>query len=119
MERVSVHLDFDNPSPAALRECFCEIMRNLDAMPRAILATVRTANALKADVSLEMDGGEPVFRVEGRNASKANFGGRWLAEHPSPLRFSPRGTRLVMLPTTGNRVKVRLSRLSAFLSRIL
>lgn len=107
MEHVTIRIDSDDPSPNELKGYFAEVFASLDADPRDLLVTVRTANDRGAAVSVSMSGGEPVFRIEGHAPVAASFRGRWLAEHPSPLVFSPYGTRLVLSPTSGNRVTVR------------
>lgn len=108
MERAAIYLDPAAPEARRLRDAFAEILAALDECPRPLLVTVYAANARRARVSVEIEKGEPVFRVEGGRAARAAFRGRWLAEHPSPLVFSSKkGTRLVLTPTTGNRVKVR------------
>ena len=107
MEHVTIRIDSDDPSPNELKGYFAEVFSSLDAEPRDLLATIRTANDRGASVSVSMEEGEPVFEIEGRTPVKANFRGRWLAEHPSPMVFSPLGTKLVLSPTGGNRVIVR------------
>lgn len=106
MERVSIRLDPDDPSPRRLMGCFAEVFAALDAVPRPLRVEVEVGVWVNAAIDIEK--GEPVFRIEGRNAAHSNFRHRWLAEHPVPLSLSRRGkTRLVFIPTTGNRVKIR------------
>lgn len=112
MERVSLTIDEDDPSPEELRGYFARVFEELDARPRPLLVSVRTRNDRDSLVSLDLGAdGNPVFRIEGRSDAAADFRGRYLAEHEIPLAFSRRGlTCLVMTPTTGNRVKVRRAR---------
>lgn len=107
MEKVTIRIDNDDPSPGELKGYFAEVFASLDAEPRELLVKVYTANDRNAQVSVSIVKGEPVFEIEGRSPARANYRGRWLAEHPSPLVFSPLGTKLVLSPTTGNRVIVR------------
>ena len=87
------------PTPREVRDMFAEILAEMDANPRPV-----SVKAL-ADFEIELDRGEPVFTCGGESL-RANFRGRWLAEHPVPLRVRT-GDRIRFLPTTANRVKVR------------
>ena len=107
MERVTIRIDPDDPSPHELKGYFAEVFASLDAFPRTLFATIYTANDRDAAVSINMESGEPVFRIEGQPPTRADFRGRWLALHPSPFIFPPSGARLVLSSTTGNRVIVR------------
>ena len=108
MERVHIWLDPDDPSPRRLMGYFAEVFAALDAAPRPFHVEIESADGAGSDAAIDFEQGEPVFRVEGRNAVHANFRRRWIAEHPVPLRLSRRGkTHLAFIPTTGNRVKVR------------
>ena len=111
-ERVAIYLDRERPSARALAGYFAEVFAELDARPRTMLVYVHAANEAGAEVRVEIEKGEPVFRVEGSRAAHAHYRGRWLAEHPSPLVFSRRAaTKLLLTPTSGNRVKVRRANL--------
>ena len=108
MEHVKIVLDWDDPSPAALKGYFAEIFADLDADPRQILVSVKAYNDRHARVSIGFEDGEPVFRIQGRKDVRAAFRGRWLPEHPVPLNLPEYGKcKLVLTPTDGNRVKVR------------
>lgn len=108
MEHVNIVLDWDDPSPAALKGYFAEIFADLDADPRPLMVLVRAYNDRHARVSIGFADGEPVFSIEGRRDVRAEFRGRWLPEHPVPLVLPEYGKgRLVLTPTDGNRVKVR------------
>ena len=108
MEHVTLWTDRDDPSPGELKGYFAELFASLDADPRPLLVTVDVRNDRRSLVSIDYVGGEPVFMIEGRRPVKANFRGRYLAEHPVPLAFPRRGTmKIVIEPTSGNRVKVR------------
>lgn len=78
---------------------FAAVFAEMDANPRPV-----EVKAL-ADFEIGLDRGEPVFTCGGESL-RANFRGRWLAEHPVPLRVRA-GDRLGFVPTTANRVKCR------------
>ncbi len=108
MDRIKLVLDWDDPAPGALKGYFAEIFASLDAQPRPLLVTVKAHNDRGARVSVAFKDGNPVFRIEGRKDVPADFRGRWLPEHPVPFYFPEYGTcTLALIPTTGNRVKVR------------
>jgi len=90
-------------TPEAYREFFAEVFAALDAEPRARKCRIF------GPVEIDYVEGEPVFRVEGLPEVRAAFRHRYLPEHPVPCAVrSSRVFRFV--PTTGNRVKVRISR---------
>ena len=108
MEHVTIRTDRDDPSPGELKGYFAEVFADLDANPRRLMVAVDVHNDRGALASIAFEDGEPVFRREDRRDARADFRGRWLAEHPVPLRFPEYGRlKLVLEPTTGNRVKVR------------
>ena len=110
MERAKIVLDWDGPSPASLKGYFADIFSELDARPRPLMVSVTAFNERHMPVSIAFEDGEPVFRIKGHPDARADFRGRWLPEHPVPLRLPEYGTRkLVLTPTDGNRVKVRLA----------
>lgn len=82
-----------------LRDQFAAVFADLDANPRPLVLPVRSAFAI------DLEAGEPVFVADGCRV-RANYRGRWLAEHPVPLSVRP-GMKLKFQPTSGNRVKVR------------
>ena len=118
MESVSIRVDFDDPSPEELRAYFADVFVSLDAEPRPLILSVVTRNDTGTRFSLSLQGGEPVFETDDGRKAKADFRGRWLGAHPSPMDFSFYGkTRFVLEPAPGgNRVKVRKATL---LERIL
>lgn len=118
MERVSICVDWDDPSPEELKGYFAEIFVSLDERPRPLLLSVATKNDTGTRFAVAMREGEPVFTASDGRSVKASFRGRWIALHPSPLEFSFYGkTRLVLEPAQGgNRVKVRKA---TFLERLL
>ena len=89
-------------TPEEYRDFFAEVFADLDANPR------KTGVRFRADdLVIDLDGGNPVFTVGGKTL-RCELRGRWLPEHPVPLKFS--GARVHVLgfvPTSGNRVKVR------------
>ena len=99
-------------TPEEYRDFFAAVFADLDASPR------KTGVRFKADdLTIDIVSGNPIFIV-GKAASSvdaaslprvvADFRGRWLPEHPVPLRFhGPKTHVLRFIPTTGNRVKVR------------
>lgn len=106
-DRATVRLDPSAPSAAFFRACFAEILASLDERPRRLLVEVHAANAASAAVSVDFADGNPVFRV-GDETAPADFRRRWLPEHPVPLVFDlRRPVRLLFVPTSGNRAKVR------------
>jgi hypothetical protein len=107
-ELATVRIDPCNPSPEFLRDCFAEILASLDERPRRLRVDVHAGSESRSETVLTMVDGNPAFIIDGNGVTCANFRRRWIAEHPVPLVFSQdRTTRLVMIPTTGNRVKVR------------
>ena len=91
------------------RDFFAAVFAELDARPRAT-----GVEFMPGGLSIDVDCGNPVFTLAGRTL-RADFRGRWLAEHPVPLGFSAgRAARLYFTPTTGNRIKVSSKRRSWF-----
>ena len=90
-------------TPEEYRDFFAEVFADLDANPRA------TGVRFKADdLTIDLVNGNPTFRI-GAAECAADFRGRWLPEHPVPLRFHGSKTHVLrFVPTTGNRVKVRM-----------
>ena len=90
-------------SPEEYRDFFAAVFADLDANPRKTGVKFR-ADGLEIDVVL----GNPVFRLNGAECP-ADFRGRWLPEHPVPLKFSGSAVCTFRLtPTAGNRVKISL-----------
>ncbi len=90
MEHVQIILP--QPDRAALRDCIAEVFRSLDAHPRPLLLRLQLGAA--------------------GQVLAGPFPPRYIPEHPVPLKLSKRGRALLVLtPTTGNRVKVRLANL--------
>lgn len=99
-------------TPEEYRDFFAAVFADLDANPR------ETGVRFKADdLVIDIVNGNPIFIIgeaeTGVDAASlprvvADFRGRWLPEHPVPLRFhGPKLHVLRFVPTTGNRVKVR------------
>ena len=88
-------------TPEECRAFFAEVFAALDASPREMKVKV-FAERLRIDL-VE---GDPVFTTAGGSA-KADFRRRWLAEHPVPVTLG-RASVFTFVPTTGNRVKVRI-----------
>ena len=89
-------------TPEEYRGFFAAVFADLDANPRR--SGVKFA---AEDLMIEVVNGNPVFIV-GEKSSAADFRGRWLPEHPVPLRFGGKKIHtLHFVPTTGNRLKVR------------
>ena len=97
-------------TPEEYRDFFAEVFADLDANPR------ETGIRFKADdLTIDIVNGNPIFIIPTGDAEsfplrlQADFRGRWLPEHPVPLRFhGPKTHVLRFVPTTGNRVKVRM-----------
>ena len=117
MEQVTVTIDRDDPSPVELKGYMAALFASLDERPRPLMVKMDVRNDRHARVSIDFDEGEPVFCIEGQHPAKANFRGRYIAEHKVPLKLPRFGTcRLVMEPADANRVKVRKA---TFLERLL
>ena len=107
MERASITADPENPSPQELRRYLAAVFAALDERPRRLYLTIDVRGAGAAKVSLDLEDGEPVFRIEGRKPAKCRLGRRYLAEHPVPLVLRGGFVALVLEPVSGNRVRVR------------
>ena len=107
MERASITADPENPSPQELRRYLAEVFASLDERPRSLYLTIDVRGAGAAEVSLDLEDGEPVFRIEGQKPAKCRLRRRYLAEHPVPLVLSGGFAALVLEPVSGNRVRVR------------
>lgn len=102
-------------TPEDYRAFFASVLADLDARPR------RTGVWFAAeDLTIDFADGNPVFAMRGQTPARADYRRRWLPEHPVPLVLSgrrPHAFRLV--PTSGNRVKVRrMGRLEAWLRNL-
>ena len=107
-ERVTIRTDRDDPSPAELKSYMAELFAAMDERPRQMYARFDLRNGRGTSFTIDIAEGEPVFMTDDGRESRASFRGRWLADHPVPLRLSRRGsTMLVLEPTCGNRVRVR------------
>ena len=107
VERVSIYLDREDPMPAEFKACIAKVFSSLDEKPRRLFLLIDARNRKGAGVSVDFVDGEPVFMVEGRRAVHASLRKRWLAEHVVPLVLHGGIARLVLEPTSGNRVRVR------------
>jgi hypothetical protein len=111
VERATIRIDPCDPSPEFLRDCFAAVFASLDERPRRLAVDVYAECESLSEAVVTLVDGNPAFMVDGRGVVCADFRRRWLAEHPVPLPFKRRGpTRLLMEPTSGNRVKVRVDR---------
>ena len=88
-------------TPEEYRDFFAEVFAAMDAEPKA-----RKARVFSEGLEIGLSEGEPVFRTDAGSV-RANFRRRWLAEHPVPVRPG-RTAVFTFLPTSGNRVKVRV-----------
>jgi len=107
VERASITADPENPSPHELRRYLADVFASLDERPRRLYLEIDVRGAGAAQVSLDLEDGEPVFRIEGQKPAKCRLGRRYLAEHPVPLVLRGGCAALVMEPVSGNRVRVR------------
>jgi hypothetical protein len=89
-------------TPEEYRAFFADVFSEMDARPRKFGMKIR-AEGLTVDFA----DGLAEFKVAGGGAVKADFGRRWLAEHPVPLTFGGRTVYLTFEPAGGNRVRVR------------
>lgn len=91
-------------TPEEYREFFAAVFAEMDACPR------RTGVRFVAEaLDIDFRDGNPVFVMPGQKPVIGDFRRRWLPEHPVPLVL--RGRRphvLELVPTSANRVKVRL-----------
>ena len=111
MEHCTIRIDRISPSSEEFRSCFSRVFRTEDANPRPLLVKVCATNDCDRLVAIDVQGGNPVFHVAGGDSAVANFRGRWLPEHEVPLMLNPPGKRwFVMLPTDGNRLRVRCAK---------
>ena len=108
MERASITADPDSPSPHELRHYLAEVFASLDERPRKLYLTIDARGAGAAEVSMDLEDGEPVFRIEGQKPAKCRLRRRYFAEHPVPLVLRGGCAAFVLEPTTGNRVRVRM-----------
>ena len=108
MEKAEIALDRDDPSPAELRGYFADVFVSLDERPRPVMLSLSTWNDRGTRFSISLKNGEPVFNADDGRSAKADFRGRWLGMHPSPLELPFLGSaHLVLEPAGGNRVAVR------------
>jgi hypothetical protein len=89
-------------TPEEYREFFAGIFSEMDARPRRFGMKIRAEG-----LTVDLDEGLTVFKVDGGGETKADFGRRWLAEHPLPLKFGRKTAYLTFEPAGGNRVRVR------------
>ena len=88
-------------TPEEYRAFFAEVFAVLDATPRMMKVKV-----FGEGLTIDLVDGNPVFKTAGGSA-KADFRLRWLAEHPVPIALGKKSV-FTFVPTTGNRVKVRV-----------
>jgi hypothetical protein len=116
MEKATLRLDENNPSASALRDCFAEIFRSLDACPRKLTVNVVIRNNKKSDAFVDFDSRRRIiFKIGESDSVMADFRCRWLPEHEVPLHIKQSGITLFFKPTGANRVKVDVTR--SFISK--
>ena len=108
MERATIAADPQNPTTRELSRYFAQLFASLDERPRRLYLKIDVRGASAAEVSIDLVDGEPVFRIGDQRPSKCGLARRWLAEHPVPLVLRGGCAALVMEPTGGYRVRVRL-----------
>lgn len=91
-------------APDAIGSFLAEVFADLDARPRPLDLELDFSQA-PGSRSLDLKDGEVVLRSPGV-AFAVLLRRRWLAEHPVPLPLRRR-TRLRLVPTDGNRIRVR------------
>ena len=91
----------EDRTPEEYRAFFAEGFAALAETPRSMMIKV-CADGL----TIDLVEGNPVFKTAGGSA-KADFRLRWLAEHPVPITLGKKSV-FTFVPTTGNRVKVRV-----------
>ncbi len=107
MEYAAFRTDPAGLTPERLKGFFAEVLSALDGRPRQRMVEV-DLREVPDGAEMDMEDGEPVFRTKDGSSVRASFRRRYLAEHPVPLALpGGRRTRLVLTPTTGNRVKAR------------
>ena len=89
-------------TPSELKDQFAAVFAEMDANPRQLKLTLADVDGL----SVDLVDGEPVF-IAAESRVKACFRKRWLAEHVVPLALRS-DMKLKLIPTSGNRVKVRV-----------
>ncbi|MBR1920909.1 MAG: hypothetical protein IJ829_02755 [Kiritimatiellae bacterium] len=88
-------------APSDYRAFFAEVFAELDARPRKMKVKV-----FGDGLVVDMREGNPVFSASGETA-RADYRRRWIAEHPVPVTLG-RASVFTFVPTSGNRVKVRI-----------
>lgn len=91
-------------TPEEYREFFAAVLSELDANPRSTGVSFRAEG-----LTIDFEGGNPVFRMAGHEDAKADYRRRWLPEHPVPLVLKGGEYAFRLIPTSGNRVKFRLA----------
>ena len=91
-------------SPGKLAGFFAEMFVLLDERPVPANLDIELPEANV--YSIDLDCGSVVFSGGGGGPARLDLRGRYLAEHEIPLALG-RKTRLSLVPTSGNRVKVR------------
>ena len=100
-ERVTVRTVRDDPSPDELKAYFAQLFAAMDERPRRMFVRFDLRNCGGTSFSVDLEGGEPVFRTDDGREAKACFRGRWLADHPVPLRLRKHTTVPVPLAICG------------------
>ena len=86
-----------------LKDQFAAVFSELDARPRRLRAVVRGAEGF----AIDFDCGEAIIVSPTGERVRAGFRHRYLAEHETPFVLGVKNI-FEMIPTTGNRVKVRI-----------
>jgi len=108
VEKAIFRPSVEHANPRGVCDFFAEVFAALDAKPRAVEVEIDFSEAfIDEPVVLDFEKGEPVFRQEGCNVAHAKFRGRWLAEHGVPQTLSTGVAKFKLMPTDGNRIKVR------------
>ncbi len=119
MKRAFIRVSAENPLSEELKGCFAQIFSALDADPKEMLVKLFPVGGTGGSIDFD-NSGRLLFSLSDNSPTVANFRGRWLAEHPVPLKLHPfSASNFIFKPTTGNRVKVRqISRMRAFLENL-
>lgn len=84
-----------------------EVARHLDERPRRLRITFRHAVRTVGPLTLDFTTDRKIAVTDGTGGTHVlDLRGRWIPEHPVPLRLGRR-TRLYVEPTDGNRFRVR------------
>lgn len=106
MERMWIRVDEAHLTPAFLGRCLAEVFASLDEHPRRLGVKIELPPG--TEMRLDLRQGELFVAIAHHGSRQMHYRRRWLAEHPVPLKTNRAGRLyLTLIPTTGNRVKVR------------